>query len=231
MPLSEDEQRILQEIEAQFYANDPHLAQQVSETTLYRHSARNIKWAALGFVVGFVVLPGLRRVPGHAGLRLGDRRPPAQDGQGRPREHHRLGQRQEAQELLRRRRQELPPPLPQRRERQLSARTARPHVAEARGRSVSGFNRRRQRPRSESPESRAFVRRSTSTQASVTSSSDGSPGEYDALVNSRASRFIGPPTSAAMARTPPPANSIGVAVASGAAPASRSRSRASDQAP
>jgi len=56
MPLSEDEQRILQEIEAQFYANDPHLAQQVSETTLYRHSTRNIKWAALGFVVGFVVL-------------------------------------------------------------------------------------------------------------------------------------------------------------------------------
>ena len=56
MPLSEDEQRILQEIEAQFYATDPHLAQQVSETTLYRHAARNIKWAALGFVAGFVVL-------------------------------------------------------------------------------------------------------------------------------------------------------------------------------
>jgi hypothetical protein len=56
MPLSEDEQRILQEIEAQFYANDPQLAQQVSETTLYRHAPRNIKWAALGFVVGFLVL-------------------------------------------------------------------------------------------------------------------------------------------------------------------------------
>jgi hypothetical protein len=56
MPLSEDEQRILQEIEAQFYANDPQLAQQVSETTLYRHSTRNIKWATLGFVAGFVVL-------------------------------------------------------------------------------------------------------------------------------------------------------------------------------
>src|SRR5687767_16014515 len=56
MPLSEDEQRILQEIEAQFYANDPQLAQQVSETTLYRHASRNIKWSALGFVVGFVVL-------------------------------------------------------------------------------------------------------------------------------------------------------------------------------
>lgn len=56
MPLSEDEQRILDQIEAQFYANDPQLAQQVSETTLYRHAARSIKWAALGFVVGFVVL-------------------------------------------------------------------------------------------------------------------------------------------------------------------------------
>lgn len=56
MPLSEDEQRILEEIEAQFYANDPQLAQHVSETTIYRHAARNIKWAALGFVVGFIVL-------------------------------------------------------------------------------------------------------------------------------------------------------------------------------
>jgi hypothetical protein len=56
MPLSEDEQRILQEIEAQFYATDPQLAQQVSETTLYRHAARNIKWAVIGFVAGFAVL-------------------------------------------------------------------------------------------------------------------------------------------------------------------------------
>ena len=56
MPLSEDEQRILQEIEAQFYATDPQLAQQVSETTLYRHAARSIRWAVFGFVAGFVVL-------------------------------------------------------------------------------------------------------------------------------------------------------------------------------
>lgn len=56
MPLSEDEQRILQEIEAQFYATDPQLAQQVSETTLYRHAARTIRWAVFGFVAGFVVL-------------------------------------------------------------------------------------------------------------------------------------------------------------------------------
>ena len=56
MPLSEDEQRIHDQIEAQFYANDPQLAQQVSETTLYRHASRNIWWAALGFVLGLVVL-------------------------------------------------------------------------------------------------------------------------------------------------------------------------------
>ena len=45
MPLSEEEQRILQEIEANLTATDPGLVQQVSETTLYRHAARDIKWA------------------------------------------------------------------------------------------------------------------------------------------------------------------------------------------
>jgi len=56
VPLSEDEQRILQEIEANLTATDPRLVQEVSETTLYRHSARNIKWAVLGFVGGLVLL-------------------------------------------------------------------------------------------------------------------------------------------------------------------------------
>ena len=58
MPLSEDEQRILQEIEQQLYASDPELAHEVSSTTIYRHAGRNLKWAALGFVVGvaFMVL-------------------------------------------------------------------------------------------------------------------------------------------------------------------------------
>lgn len=56
MPLSEDEQRILQEIEAQFYATDPELAQQVSSTTVYRYAARNIKWSMLGLLAGFAVL-------------------------------------------------------------------------------------------------------------------------------------------------------------------------------
>jgi DUF3040 family protein len=56
MPLSEDEQRILSEIEANLSATDPALVQQVSETTLYRHATRSIKWASAGFVAGLVLL-------------------------------------------------------------------------------------------------------------------------------------------------------------------------------
>jgi hypothetical protein len=56
MPLSEEEQRILREIEANLSETDPGLVQQVSETTLYRHAARVIKWAIAGFVVGLVFM-------------------------------------------------------------------------------------------------------------------------------------------------------------------------------
>ena len=58
MPLSEDEQRILQEIEQQFYANDPAFAREVGSTTLYRHAGRNLKWATLGFVAGVALMVG-----------------------------------------------------------------------------------------------------------------------------------------------------------------------------
>ena len=56
MPLSEDEQRILSEIERRFYESDPKTAHQLSTTTLYRHAGRNCKWAAVGFVLGLVFL-------------------------------------------------------------------------------------------------------------------------------------------------------------------------------
>jgi hypothetical protein len=56
MPLSEDEQRILQEIEDNLSATDPKLVQQVSDTTLYRHSARVIKWSAVGFAAGLLIM-------------------------------------------------------------------------------------------------------------------------------------------------------------------------------
>jgi hypothetical protein len=56
VPLSEDEQRILQEIEQQFYEHDPHLAREVGSTTLYRHAGRNLKWSVAGFILGLVVV-------------------------------------------------------------------------------------------------------------------------------------------------------------------------------
>ena len=56
MPLSEDEQRILREIEANLSVTDPKLVQQVSDTTLYRHATRMVKWSVLGFVAGLVLL-------------------------------------------------------------------------------------------------------------------------------------------------------------------------------
>jgi hypothetical protein len=56
VPLSEDEERILHEIEEQLHATDPQLVREVSSTTLYRHAGRNLKWATLGFVVGLVFM-------------------------------------------------------------------------------------------------------------------------------------------------------------------------------
>lgn len=56
MPLSEDEQRILQEIEARLYEESPDLVREVSQTTLYTHAFRNIKWAGFGFLLGVVAL-------------------------------------------------------------------------------------------------------------------------------------------------------------------------------
>lgn len=56
MPLSEDEQRILSEIEAQLYETDPGLAKEVGSTTVYTHAFRNLRWATVGFLVGVGVL-------------------------------------------------------------------------------------------------------------------------------------------------------------------------------
>ena len=43
MPLSEDEQRILSEIEQQLYQSDPALARDIADTTVYTHAYRNLK--------------------------------------------------------------------------------------------------------------------------------------------------------------------------------------------
>ena len=54
MPLSDDEQRILHQIEKEFYDSDPEFAREVSETTLYRHALRSIKWAVIVGVAGII---------------------------------------------------------------------------------------------------------------------------------------------------------------------------------
>ncbi len=56
MPLSEDEERILQEIAQRFYEDDPSFAREVSETTLYRHTVRRMKWSVVGLIAGAVIL-------------------------------------------------------------------------------------------------------------------------------------------------------------------------------
>lgn len=55
MPLSENERKILQEIEQNLSESDPHLVQ-LSNTTVYRHASRQLRWSILGFLVGFGVL-------------------------------------------------------------------------------------------------------------------------------------------------------------------------------
>ncbi len=56
MPLSEHEQRILDEIEQRLAEEDPRLVEQVARTSLYTHLARRIRWASLAFLGGFVML-------------------------------------------------------------------------------------------------------------------------------------------------------------------------------
>lgn len=56
MPLSEDEQRILQEIEQSFYADDPTLADEISSHSVYTHCLRQMKRAGLVFLAGVMVL-------------------------------------------------------------------------------------------------------------------------------------------------------------------------------
>lgn len=58
VPLSEDEQRILQDIERSFYENDPNFARVVGSNALYRHARRNCKLALVGFILSLAVLLG-----------------------------------------------------------------------------------------------------------------------------------------------------------------------------
>jgi len=58
MPLDDREQKILEEIERQFYEEDPKLANTVRTAKLASASAGNLKWAVLALVVGTGVMLG-----------------------------------------------------------------------------------------------------------------------------------------------------------------------------
>lgn len=56
MPLSEHEQRLLDQIERALYAEDPKFASTVRSTDLRTHMRRRLRRAGIVFVIGFVLL-------------------------------------------------------------------------------------------------------------------------------------------------------------------------------
>jgi ABC-type bacteriocin/lantibiotic exporter with double-glycine peptidase domain len=56
MPLSEHEQRILEEIERRLAEEDPRLVQSVARATVASHAWRRVRWGLVAFLLGFVML-------------------------------------------------------------------------------------------------------------------------------------------------------------------------------
>lgn len=56
MPLSDEEQLILQQIEQQFQATDPRLAGDMGKHSVYGHCLRQMRWAGAVFGMGLAVL-------------------------------------------------------------------------------------------------------------------------------------------------------------------------------
>lgn len=59
VPLSDDEQRILTDIEDHLHESDPALARAVAQTTIYTQAFRNLKLSAVLFAVGVVLMVAL----------------------------------------------------------------------------------------------------------------------------------------------------------------------------
>jgi hypothetical protein len=58
VPLSEDEQRILSEIEQQLYETDPSLAHGIADTTVYSDAYRHLRRGIFAFILGMVMMIG-----------------------------------------------------------------------------------------------------------------------------------------------------------------------------
>jgi hypothetical protein len=58
VPLSEDEKRILSQIEQQLYETDPSLARGIADTTVYSDAYRHLKHGIIAFVAGLLIMVG-----------------------------------------------------------------------------------------------------------------------------------------------------------------------------
>lgn len=56
MPLSDHEQRILEEIEKRLQEEDPRLAETVAKASVHRHIVRRVRLGVVAFAIGFVML-------------------------------------------------------------------------------------------------------------------------------------------------------------------------------
>ncbi len=56
MPLSEHEQKVLQELEQALYRQDPAFAHRVKSKNVYRYAGRYLKLSVVGFVGGLAVM-------------------------------------------------------------------------------------------------------------------------------------------------------------------------------
>ncbi len=56
MPLSEEEQRILHEMEQKLYEHDPGFRGRVEARARHSLTGRSMRWSVLIFIIGFVVL-------------------------------------------------------------------------------------------------------------------------------------------------------------------------------
>ncbi len=56
MPLSEHEQKVLEELEQALTRQDPAFAARVQSENVYRYAGRYLKWSIVGFVVGLVIM-------------------------------------------------------------------------------------------------------------------------------------------------------------------------------
>lgn len=56
MPLSENEQKILSDLEESFSKQDPRFAKSVRQANVFFNARRRVRWSIAGFIIGLAVL-------------------------------------------------------------------------------------------------------------------------------------------------------------------------------